>query len=188
MKTTQYDLWKAIAEWEFLLEQKSLLRRVQEEKKQRESAAVHIIDYAPEYAKAFKSLNEEWITLYFKMEEADHKALDHPKEYILSKGGHIWMAMYEDQPVGTCAMIRMEDGGYELAKMAVSPAVRGKNIGLLLGQAAIHWAQEKGAKRVYLESNTILKPAINLYHKLGFKKITGPPPPTSGLTFKWNCV
>ncbi|KAA2241537.1 GNAT family N-acetyltransferase [Chitinophaga agrisoli] len=177
MKTTQYDLWKAIAEWEFLLEQKTLLRRVQEEKKQRESAAVHIVDYTPEYAKAFKDLNEEWITLYFTMEEADHKALDHPKEYILSKGGHIWMAMYDEQPVGTCAMIKMEDGGYELAKMAVSPAVRGKNIGWLLGQAAIHWAQEKGAKRVYLESNTILKPAINLYHKLGFKKITGPPSP-----------
>ncbi|WP_217604193.1 bifunctional helix-turn-helix transcriptional regulator/GNAT family N-acetyltransferase [Chitinophaga sp. GbtcB8] len=177
MKTTQYDLWKGIAEWEFLLEQKSLLRRVQEEKKQRESTEVQIIDYQPKHAAAFRKLNEEWITTYFKMEAADYKALDHPKEYILQKGGYILMAVYNDEPVGTCALIKMEDGGYELAKMAVSPEARGKNIGWLLGNAIIEKARSIGAHRLYLESNTILKPAINLYHKLGFKKITGPPSP-----------
>lgn len=177
MKETQYDLWKAIAEWEFLLEQKSLLRRVQEEKKERESQTVQIVEYAPEHAAAFKTLNEQWITTYFKMEPEDHKALDHPKDYILKKGGHILMAIYQDKPVGTCALIKMKDGGYELAKMAVAPDVRGKSIGFLLGRAVIAKAKANGAKRVYLESNTILKPAINLYHKLGFKKITGPPSP-----------
>lgn len=177
MKTTQYDLWKGIAEWEFLLEQKSLLRRVQEEKKQRESTVVQIIDYQPKHAAAFRKLNEEWITTYFKMEAADYKALDHPKEYILQKGGYILMATYNDEPVGTCALIKMEDGSYELAKMAVSPEARGKNIGWLLGNAIIEKARSIGAHRLYLESNTILKPAISLYHKLGFKKITGPPSP-----------
>lgn len=177
MKETQYDLWKAIAEWEFLLEQKSLLRRVQEEKKQRESGSVQIVDYTSEYAAAFKELNIQWITTYFKVEPEDLKALDHPKDYILKKGGHILMAIHEDKPVGTVALIKMKDGGYELAKMAVAPEVRGKNIGFLLGKAAISKGQANGAKRIYLESNTILKPAINLYHKLGFKKITGPPSP-----------
>jgi GNAT superfamily N-acetyltransferase len=71
----------------------------------------------------------------------------------------------------------MEDGSYELAKMAVSPEARGKNIGWLLGNAIIEKARSIGAHRLYLESNTILKPAISLYHKLGFKKITGPPSP-----------
>ncbi len=40
MKETHHDLWKAIGEWEFLLEQKSLLQRVREEKKMRESRRV----------------------------------------------------------------------------------------------------------------------------------------------------
>jgi DNA-binding MarR family transcriptional regulator/GNAT superfamily N-acetyltransferase len=178
MKETQYDLWKAIAEWEFLLEQKSLLRRVQEEKKAREGSTVQIVDYSPEHAAAFKALNVQWISTYFKIEPEDLKALDHPKDYILKKGGHILMAIYNEQPVGTCALIKMKDGsGYELAKMAVSPEVRGKSIGFLLGKAAIERARDHGARRVYLESNTILKPAINLYHKLGFRKITGPPSP-----------
>ncbi|HXO77922.1 MAG TPA: bifunctional helix-turn-helix transcriptional regulator/GNAT family N-acetyltransferase [Puia sp.] len=177
MKETDHDLWRAIGEWEFLLEQKSLLRRVQEEKKIRESNQVQIVDYTPSMQPAFRQLNEEWITKYFRMEESDYKALDHPREYILDKGGHIFMALYKGEPVGACAIIPMDDGGFELAKMAVSPRAQGLGIGFLIGQACIDKARALGARRVYLESNTTLKPAINLYHKLGFRKVAGPPSP-----------
>lgn len=172
---TRNDLWKAIGEWEFLLEQKSLLRRVQEQKKERESAKVQIVDYKPAYREAFRTLNEEWISTWFKMEEADHKALDDPKGYILNKGGHILVALYEGEPVGVCALIKMKDPEYdfELAKMAVSPRAQGKNIGWLLGNAVIEKARSLGAHKIYLESNTVLKPAINLYYKLGFQKVIG---------------
>ena len=174
---SQYDLWKAIEEWEYLLEQKSLLRRVEEAKKKREGSEVTIVDYKSEYRKPFKDLNEEWITQYFKMEESDHKALDHPEEYIINKGGHIYIALYNGEAVGACALIKMDDKKFELAKMAVSPKAQGKSIGTLLGQACIDKAKELGADTVFLESNTKLKPAISLYRKLGFKKITGPPSP-----------
>lgn len=174
---SQYNIWKAIEEWEFLLEQKSLLERVKSEKKLRESKAIEIVSYQPQYKQAFKQLNEEWITTWFKMEDADYRSLDHPQEYILDKGGYIIFALYQGKPVGTCALIKLDEQTFELGKMAVSPAVKGKGIGLLLGNAIIKKAKEAGAKRLYLESNTILKPAINLYHKLGFKKITGPPSP-----------
>lgn len=172
---TRHDLWKAIEEWEFLLDQKSLIRRVQEQKKQRESANVTIVEYKPEYRKAFKELNEEWITAYFKMEAADHKSLDNPQKSIIDKGGHIFIALYNNEPAGVCALIKMNDPeyDYELAKMAVSPKAQGKNIGWLLGQASIEKARSLGASQIYLESNTILKPAINLYQKLGFQKVTG---------------
>src|SRR6202000_938172 len=43
MAETQYNLWQAINEWENLLEQKSLLRRVQEAQKARESEQVRIV-------------------------------------------------------------------------------------------------------------------------------------------------
>lgn len=177
MKETHHDIWKAIGEWEFLLERKDLLQRVREEKKRRESASVEIADYIPAWQAAFRQLNEEWITRYFHMEEDDYKALDHPQEYILDKGGHIFMALYRGEAVGTCSLIKMADGGYELAKMAVSPRTQGLGIGYLLGQACIEKARALGARRVYLESNTSLKPAINLYHKLGFRKVAGPPSP-----------
>jgi DNA-binding MarR family transcriptional regulator/GNAT superfamily N-acetyltransferase len=172
---TRNDLWKAIEEWEYLLEQKSLLRRVVEQKKERESQKVKIVNYTPQYQRAFKELNEEWISAWFKMEAADHKALDNPQSYILDKGGCILVALYEDKPVGVCALIKMDDPDYdfELAKMAVSPAVQGKSVGWLLGNAILEKAKSLGAGKVYLESNTILKPAISLYHKLGFSKVGG---------------
>ena len=175
LSNTRNDLWKAIEEWEFLLNRKSLLSYVQEQRKLRESQQVKIVPYKSIYADAFRKLNEEWISTYFKMEDADYKALDHPKQYILDKGGAILVALYNEEPVGVCALIKMKDPDYdyELAKMAVSPKAQGKNIGWLLGQATIEKAKSLGAKKVYLESNTILKPAINLYHKLGFKKIAG---------------
>ncbi len=177
MSETQYNLWKAIEEWEFLLRQQDLVTRVRTEKKIRESKAVQIVPYNDRYQRDFKKLNEEWIKKFFKMEETDYKSLDHPNEYILDKGGEILVALYEDQVVGVCALIPMERDVVELAKMAVAPVAKGKGIGWLLGQAALAKARELGASKVYLESNTILEPAISLYYKLGFKKIVGVPSP-----------
>ncbi|KRB59878.1 bifunctional helix-turn-helix transcriptional regulator/GNAT family N-acetyltransferase [Flavobacterium sp. Root186] len=172
---SKHNLWAALEEWEFLLEQKSMLKRVSDQKKLRESKDVKIVEYKPEYQEAFRALNVEWISTYFEMEEADYKALDNPEEYILNKGGKILVALYENEPVGVCALIKMNNPEYdfEMAKMAVSPKAQGKNIGWLLGQAIVAKAKELGAKKIYLESNTILKPAINLYYKLGFQKVFG---------------
>lgn len=173
----QHDLWKAIEEVEFLLANKSFCDRVREVRKDRERQSVQIIDYLPKFHDDFKCLNYEWIGKYFKLEEADHQSLNHPEEKILNPGGYIYMALNNDEIVGTCALIKMDDNTYELAKMAVTEEARGKGIGWLLGQAAINKARELGAKTVFLESNTVLQPAINLYQKLGFRKIVKHPSP-----------
>ena len=52
--------------------------------------------------------------------------------------------------------------------MAVDAAARGHGIGDALMRAAIAWARERDAREVYLESNTVLAPAIRLYEKHGF--------------------
>lgn len=169
----RHNLWQAIEEWEFLLEQESLLMRVQQQKKLRESRDVQIVEYTEEHQVAFKSLNEEWISTYFQMEEADYKALDDPQGYILDKGGKIFVALLNDEIVGVAALIKLDDPDYdfEMAKMAVSPKAQGKSIGWLLGLAIINAAKQLGGRNIFLQSNTILKPAISLYQKLGFKKV-----------------
>lgn len=171
----QSDLWRAIEEWEGLLAKKSLLDRVKEVKRQRERKEIKIVAYEPCYQEAFMALNEEWINKYFKMEEADYAALRNPEKHILEKGGEIFVALYKNEPVGVCALLKMHDAcyDYELSKLAVSPKVQGKGIGFLLGQTIINKAKELGGRSLYLESNTILKPAIHIYEKLGFKKIFG---------------
>jgi DNA-binding MarR family transcriptional regulator/GNAT superfamily N-acetyltransferase len=185
MKEANHDLWKAIGDWEFLLDRKDLLARVQEVRRVRAKKRVRIVDFEPAHAQAFRDLNEGWISTYFKMEEPDYQSLDHPQEYILDKGGHIFIALLDGKPVGTVALIPMAGhagesnaaGAVELAKMAVAPEAQGLGIGGLLGQAAIDKARALRLKRIYLESNTKLKPAIALYYKLGFHRITGMPSP-----------
>ena len=132
---------------------------------------VQIVDYKPAHQPSFKRLNEEWITRWFEMEAADYKSLDHPQQTILDGGGHILIAVLKGEAVGTCALIKMDETTYELAKMSVSSKAQGRGIGMLLGQATIAKAKELGASRVYLESNTILEPAVRLYRKLGFSEI-----------------
>ena len=127
--------------------------------------------YNKEYAKDFKQLNLEWIEKYFVVEEHDLEQLSNPKENIIDKGGEILFALYEGEIAGVCALIKTGEYEFELAKMAVSPRFQGKQIGYKLGKYAIETAKLFGAKRIWLESNRILAPAINLYIKLGFKEI-----------------
>lgn len=173
LSQTQYDLWKAIEEVEFLLASKSFFNYVKDIRKAREQQSIEIIDYSPELQDDFRKLNYEWIEKYFKLEEADKQSLNYPEEKILKPGGHIYIARYDGEVVGTCALIKMDDDTYELAKMAVKPTFRGKGIGWLLGQTAIEKVRELGGKTVFVESNTILEAAVNLYQKLGFRKIAG---------------
>lgn len=56
---------------------------------------VVIRDYEPQYQPAFQSLNEEWISRYFTLEEPDYQMLNDPHTYILSGGGHILMAEHQ---------------------------------------------------------------------------------------------
>lgn len=130
-----------------------------------------ITDYDAQYAPAFKQLNIEWIEKHFTVEPHDVEQLSNPDSYIISQGGYILFAVYNKEAVGTCALIKTGEQEFELVKMAVSPRMHGKQIGKLLGVAAVEKAKASGAKRIWLESNRILTPAINLYKKLGFVEI-----------------
>ncbi|MCM1151836.1 MAG: bifunctional helix-turn-helix transcriptional regulator/GNAT family N-acetyltransferase [Alistipes sp.] len=169
----RHDLWSAIGEWEEALAEHSLLLRVQDAKRAREQRDIRIVAYEPRFRAAFRELNEEWIMAHWQLEEADRKTLEHPQEYILDKGGYIFVALDKEEPVGVCALCRMEDPhyDYELAKYAVSPRAQGRGIGTLLGEAAIAKATALGAARLFLESNTLLRPAIHIYRKLGFREL-----------------
>ena len=140
-----------------------------------DDAAVTIVPYEPRYHDAFRRLNEAWISSYFRIEEPDTRVLESPQEEILDKGGHILVALRDGEPIGVCALLRVDDETFELAKMAVAEQARGFGAGYKLGEAAKTTARAAGASRLILESNTILTPAITLYRKLGFTEFTGMP-------------
>lgn len=124
--------------------------------------------------KAFKELNERWIRDIFKVvEDADVYELDHPVEHIIDRGGFIFMAELDGNPVGSFAMMKSENPkyDYELVKFAVDPVAQGHRIGSLLLEHCIGKAKALGAKRLFLESNHKNAAAVHLYEKYGFHKI-----------------
>lgn len=157
----------AIRSVEASLNATSLDQRVKAITTKRLLQDVTIVDYQKDYGKYFKSLNIAWINKHFVLEAADRKTLNHP-EKIIKDGGFILFARYQGEVVGTCAMIKQGDHTYELAKMAVDEAYRGKQIGKKLGLMAIEKAKKLKAERIILESNKKLTPALNLYRRLGF--------------------
>jgi GNAT superfamily N-acetyltransferase len=137
---------------------------------------IEIVDYQPGYASAFKELNEAWINKYFELEDDDISTLNFPDK-ILHNGGFIFIALRNGIAVGTCALRKRPLGSYELSKMAVAEDAQGLGIGRKLGEAAIAKARGIGARKIYLEGNTLLESSIHLYRKLGFKEIKGGPSP-----------
>ncbi len=177
LSQSQHNIWEAVSEIEYLLGEKNLFSRVKEKYQERDRGNVELIDYTAAYANDFRDLNYHWIESFFEVEESDRAMLEHPGRAIIANGGYIVIALYKGQPVGTCALINHGDRQMELAKMAVADSAKGKSIGFMLGFHCIEKARSLGAKLVFLESNTKLIPAINLYKKLGFKRVLGKPSP-----------
>lgn len=133
--------------------------------------------FVPGDEAAFHDINVEWISRYFAVEPKDRETLEHPREKILDPGGAIIMAVDGQEAIGCVALIMMDGVSVELAKMGVRPAAQGRGVGRKLIAAAIERAREMGARRVYLETNSALGPALKLYADAGFVRVVGPPSP-----------
>jgi len=129
---------------------------------------VEIVDYRPEHAHAFRTLNEAWMLKHFTLDADEREVLADPEGEVIAGGGRIFMALKDGAAVGCAALMKMDDGGYELAKMTVSEDLRGSGLGRMLMQRCIEAGAELGATRLYLETNSGLAPALGLYRAMGF--------------------
>src|SRR5512146_701274 len=140
-----------------------------------DTGAVEIIPFERRYAADFKRLNIEWLEKYFRVEPVDEEVLSQPAR-ILRGGGAIFLARYRGAIVGTCALLHAGEGRFELAKMAVTAGHQGLGIGRKLIEAAIAEYLARGARELFLESNSRLTPAITLYESAGFVHAPRPVP------------
>jgi len=137
----------------------------------KESTEVELIPYSSEHQKIFKELNLEWLNHFNLTESHDLLVLDDPQKTILDKGGFIFLAVCDGKVVGSAALIKEEEGVYELAKMAVTKEFRGRGISKLMIEQCLSKAAELNAHKVSLFSNHQLSTAISLYKKYGFKHV-----------------
>ncbi|MEM9739993.1 MAG: GNAT family N-acetyltransferase [Pseudomonadota bacterium] len=122
---------------------------------------------------AFKALNLSWIERHFEVEVTDLAQLDDPVGTILDRGGAIFIAELDDEIVGTIGILPAHTPGIqELFKMTVAQAARRKGVGAALIGAVMKEARNRGANRIWLETNSALEAATRLYEAQGFRHAT----------------
>tara|TARA_B100001059_G_scaffold110630_1_gene110768 strand:+ start:69 stop:533 length:465 start_codon:yes stop_codon:yes gene_type:complete len=130
-------------------------------------------NFKSEYSTKFYDLNIEWLEKYFCVEDYDKQVLSRPEKYIIKKGGIILFAEYNNDIVGTVALMPTNNKKtYELTKMAVNPNYRNIKVGQKLLVKIISIAKKMSLKRIILYSNNKLENAIHLYLKYNFIEIT----------------
>lgn len=129
-----------------------------------------IQEFRDHLAAHFHDINAEWINAMFRLEDTDRDVLQHPRARIIDPGGQILFVEAEGLGiVGTCALQKTSPTSYELTKMGVREAARGRKAGEFLLAAAIERARSLGADPLYLLTNAKCVAAIHLYEKHGFR-------------------
>ena len=132
---------------------------------------VEIIPYTEELKEHVKLLNVEWLEKYFRVEDIDVIQLSNSTEEIINKRGYIYYARHNQDIVGTVSLLHIEEGRYELAKMAVTDKAQGLGVGNMLMQHCFNECKRFNIRSLVLYSNRSLGPAIHLYQKYGFNEI-----------------
>ena len=169
----EVDVLGTIERLETALDRDRFADRFRRCHKDYQSQQVTIIGYDHRYKPHFEALNRQWIEHYFSIEPSDEKIFANPEKTVIEPGGQIFFAkdVMNGNILGTCALMKREDGRYELAKMAVDPAAQGRQIGRRLGEAVLQYARDHHVDTVMLHTNSKLVPALNLYRKLGFVEV-----------------
>ena len=130
-----------------------------------------ITEYNARYKDSFIKFNTDWIVDNFGyLEKEDIETFEKIDEE-LANGGMIYFAVENDIPLATCMAKPMDSNTWEICKLGSDKNRTHKGCGSAVFEAAMQWAIHHGAKRLFILSNSKLKPAIHIYKKFGFREI-----------------
>lgn len=132
---------------------------------------MRIAAYDSRYKGSFIQFNTDWIVGNFgHLEKEDIETFETIEE-ALKNGAMIYFAVEDDTPLATCMAKPMDGETWEICKLASNPHREHKGCGSAVFEAAMQWAVNHGAKKLFLLSNHKLEPAIHIYKKYGFQEI-----------------
>jgi N-acetylglutamate synthase-like GNAT family acetyltransferase len=82
----------------------------------------------------------------------------------------IWIAEYDQEIVGSVAIVRHSEAEAQLRWLLVHPDSRGQGIGKRLVNEAVNFCRDSGYQGVFLWTVSTLKAATRLYESFAFKK------------------
>jgi DNA-binding MarR family transcriptional regulator/N-acetylglutamate synthase-like GNAT family acetyltransferase len=169
-----HDLLAALDAFEAQLASVEIGRDMLQRHARRAVDAIRIEPFRPELREDFYRLNVAWLIKEFAIEPEDQRVLSQPQREILDHGGRIFFAVLGREVIGTCALEREAPGVYAVIKMTVAEPYRGLGIGRVLLERTIQEFHGLRGRRLFLETNSKLKPAITLYEAMGFVRQSKP--------------
>jgi len=130
-----------------------------------------VIPYDAKYKEAFIEFNTDWIIDNFGFLEKEDKETFEKIEEELSQGAMIYFAVENDTPLATCMSKPLSDNTWEICKFASNKHKPHKGCGSAVFEATMEWAINHGAKKLFIISNSKLKPALHIYEKYGFSEV-----------------
>ncbi|MDA9553993.1 bifunctional helix-turn-helix transcriptional regulator/GNAT family N-acetyltransferase [Emcibacteraceae bacterium] len=172
LKNCNHNILDALDDYESELKNKSFTQRYNDFKNKKPDQKIETFPYDIKYKDAWRHINQQWIEKLFVMEEEDIINLSDPEKYVLDKGGEIYFTLLNGKPVGAIALKKHSPIRFELSKMGVLPDAQGLGIGNILVEKVLERFKARGGKTLFLDTNSSLKPAITLYKKYGFKRLS----------------
>lgn len=133
---------------------------------------IRIIEYSANYQEEIIDLilsiqRDEFQVSITKEDQPD---LSDIPGFYQQGNGNFWIAVYDDQVIGTIALVDIGNGQGALRKMFVKEAFRGHccNTGHQLLQQLIVWAKIQGMAEIYLGTTEKFLAAHRFYEKNNF--------------------
>ena len=114
-----------------------------------------LIEYDRRYRQDFIDFNTAWIEDNFgHLEPEDYDTFEHIEDEI-KEGAMIYFAIDEDgTALATCMAKPMEGNTWELCKLGSNKERKHSGSGSMVFEAAMNWAINHGAGRLFLISNS----------------------------------
>jgi GNAT superfamily N-acetyltransferase len=138
-----------------------------------EHLAVDIVSFEPEHAAGFAALVVDTLREFgFEPDAELDRDLDDPAGTYDA----LWIATAGGVVVGSIALRDLGDDAYELKRMYLRSACRGRGVGKRLLASALDWARENRARVVRLDTTEQMVAARRLYEWAGFVQVPGEAP------------
>lgn len=130
-----------------------------------------------EFTKAYQAQVIRLITQVLKDQQVisdDVDAIDDEDLFhiadIYTGRGRFWVAVENDQVIGTVAIREIDNDTAKLHRMFVLTQYHGKGVGPALLQHAIDFARQQGYTEIILNTHHLMHRAHRFYEKHGFTK------------------
>lgn len=87
--------------------------------------------------------------------------------------GRFWLALVENQVVGTVAIAEIDKTTARLRRMFVLPQLQREGVGQQLFETALRFVKEKEYSKIVLDTDKRMHQAQRFYEKNGFHKVRG---------------